>query len=383
MKFLDSSLSQKQYICKCFCWAPSCTLQWLKTNILHVLTKKVLPFRNSESHIGTSESSHGSNTTGFFCHWPWIKHGRILRGGAPNQIAGDDQSATENANAQNRLGELQMVTWSLTAYSKDLKASSTSPQSWKDVYAIRMSDYHRSSFIILCEAFLNQKREKKHWKTSICWKDLLANIAGLLGTHNVELPGALGLIYGIKTSPSRLSKYVARLRWWCSECRKFGTSQQPGVATEEQMVARSASTAFGQCRFFSFASHANHINMSAHPTTSNMYCTYRHDLQEAASTNPQVVPELNTGSLVWPFYLLFSLESLKDSTLELGHFLHTRMPDDACTILHHVLRSRNLHIQVTLLRVHSISWATEVNKLLTWPPLAFRHQCYEKHICSW
>ena len=68
--------------------------------------------RNSESHIGTSESSYGSNTTGFFCHWPWIKHGRILRGGAPNQIAGDDQSTTKNANAQNRLGKVDMVAWS-------------------------------------------------------------------------------------------------------------------------------------------------------------------------------------------------------------------------------------------------------------------------------
>ena len=232
--------------------------------------------RNSESHIGTSESSHGSNTTGFFCHWPWIKHGRILRGRAPNQIAGDDQSTTKNANAQNRLGELDMVTWSSVVYSKDLKASSTSPQSWKYVYTIRMSDCHGSSLIMLCEAFLNQKHEKKHWKTSICWKDLLANIAGLLGTHNVELPGALGLIYGIKTSPSRLSKYVARLRWWCSERRKFGTSQQPGVATEEQMVARSASTAFGQCRFFSFASHANHINMSACTAHTDMTFKKQH-----------------------------------------------------------------------------------------------------------
>lgn len=202
-------------------------------------------------------------------------------------------------------------------------------------------------------------------------KSFISQYCGPFGDTQCRIAWGLRTYLSIKTSPSRLSKYVATLRWWCSECRKFGTSQQPGVATEEQMVARSASTAFGQCRFFSFASHANHINMSAHPTTSNMYCTYRH---------PQVVPELNIGSLVWPFYLLFSLESLKDSTLELGHFLHTRMPAASCT---YVLRSRNLHIQATLLRVHSISWATEVHKLLTWPPLAFRHQCYEKHICSW
>lgn len=50
VKQWSSWTGQKQYICKCFCWAPSCTLQWLKTNILHVLTKKVLPKKFWKSH---------------------------------------------------------------------------------------------------------------------------------------------------------------------------------------------------------------------------------------------------------------------------------------------------------------------------------------------
>ena len=153
-----------------------------------------------------------------------------------------------------------MVTWS----------SSTRLQSWKYLYTICMSDYHRLS--CFAKHFWT-KGMTKTLENYHMLKAFIGQYRGPFGDTQCRIAWGLRTYLRTKTSPSRLSKYVATLRWWCSECRKFGTSQQPGVATKEQMVARSASTAFGQCRFFSLASHANHVKKSAHPTTSNMYCT--------------------------------------------------------------------------------------------------------------
>ena len=123
-------------------------------------------------------------------------------------------------------------------------------------------------------------------------------------------------------------------------------------------MARSASKAFGQCLFFSLASHANHIKMLAHPTTPNMYVLRTHDLQEAGISMVSHYPGIHkwslnsTCDLSTSFYLVFSLKtSFKNSTLELSFPTH----QDACTIMHRILRSRNLPIQATILRIHEVS----------------------------
>ncbi len=94
------------------------------------------------------------------------------------------------------------------------------------------------------------------------------------------------------------------------------------------------------------------------PSYDSKHVLRTHDLQEAGISMVSHYPGIHkwslnsTCDLSTSFYLVFSLKtSFKNSTLELSFPTH----QDACTIMHRILRSRNLPIQATILRIHEVS----------------------------